>query len=231
MGAAGPRPGRPAGKIGDALDALQDGRMIVVCDGSEGDLVTAAQFATADAVNFMTHHGRGLVRLALTAARCDRLGLMPIPRRGEGRSAGDFTVSIEAREGIETGISAADRARTIQAAIRPEASAGDLVQPGHVFPLRAREGGVLARPGHTEAAVDLAQLAGLVPAGVICEVLDAEGAMAGIDELVDLARAHGLLLVMIDDLVGWRRTERSLDPRYRRIPPETLRTPAAGAPR
>ncbi|MGV1050407.1 MAG: 3,4-dihydroxy-2-butanone-4-phosphate synthase [Solirubrobacterales bacterium] len=199
---------RPGG-VEAALAELRRGRMVVVCDGegreSEGDLLVAAQFATAEAINFMAKEARGLICLALSDARCDELGLTPIGRRAEAAGEGGFMVSIEAREGVTTGISAPDRARTVEAAIDPGRGADDLVAPGHVFPLRARSGGVLARAGHTEAAVDLAALAGLRPAGVICEILNPDGTMARGDEVAAYADRHGLALVTVPDLIAHRR--------------------------
>ncbi|MGZ8648672.1 MAG: 3,4-dihydroxy-2-butanone-4-phosphate synthase, partial [Solirubrobacteraceae bacterium] len=162
--------------IEDAIEDIRAGRMIVVCDDedreNEGDLTLAAQFATPEAINFMAKEGRGLICLALTPARCDELGLDLMAAKNESPFETAFTVSIEARDGVTTGISAADRARTIQVAIDPAAAPRDLVQPGHIFPLKAKPGGVLERTGQTEAAVDLARLAGLTPAGVICEVMN-----------------------------------------------------------
>ena len=182
----------PFSSIEEAIEDVRAGRMVVVCDAedreNEGDLTLAAQFATPEAVNFMATHGRGLICLALTPDRCDELGLDLMAAKNESPFETAFTVSIEAREGITTGISAHDRARTIQAAIDPNASPRDLVQPGHIFPLKAKEGGVLERTGQTEAAVDLARLAGLTPAGVICEVMNDDGTMARVDDLVDYCR-------------------------------------------
>jgi 3,4-dihydroxy-2-butanone 4-phosphate synthase len=194
-----------------ALEDLRGGQMIVVSDGAdragEGDLVVAAQYAGAEAINFMAKEGRGLICLALADERCEELGLTPIGRREEGD--GRFMVSIEAREGVSTGISAHDRARTIATAIDPASDAEDLVQPGHVFPLRARPGGVLERAGHTEAAVDLTALAGLLPAAVVCEVLDDDGSMASGERLADYAERHRLTLVTVDDLLAFRDRTRA----------------------
>src|SRR6201982_3876878 len=166
----------PFATIEEAVEDIRDGRFVVVVDDpdreNEGDLVIAAQFATPETVNFMATHGRGLICLCLTAERCEELGLPPLTQRNEARLGTAFTVSVEARPGGTTGISAADRAHTIQVAIDPASTPHDLVQPGHVIPLRARDGGVLVRAGQTEAAVDLARLAGLVPAGVICEIMN-----------------------------------------------------------
>jgi 3,4-dihydroxy 2-butanone 4-phosphate synthase/GTP cyclohydrolase II len=182
---------------------------VVVCDDedreNEGDLVLAAQFATPEAINFMAKEARGLICLALTPERCDELGLDLMAAKNESAFETAFTVSIEARDGVTTGISAADRARTVQVAIDPDASPRDLVQPGHVFPLKAKEGGVLERTGQTEAAVDLARLAGLIPAGVICEVMNDDGTMARVADLVGYCRRHGLKMASVADLIAYRR--------------------------
>jgi len=183
--------------------------MVVVCDAedreNEGDLTLAAQFATPEAVNFMAKEGRGLICLALTPERCDDLGLDLMAAKNESPFQTAFTVSIEAREGISTGISAHDRARTIQVAIDPRSRPQDLVQPGHVFPLKAKAGGVLERTGQTEAAVDLARLAGLGPAGVICEVMNDDGTMARVPDLAAYCGRHGLKMVTVADLIAYRR--------------------------
>lgn len=198
----------PFASIDEALEDIRQGRMIVVCDDedreNEGDLTLAAQFATPDAINFMAKEGRGLICLALTPQRCDEMGLDLMAAKNEARFATAFTVSIEAREGVTTGISAADRARTIQVAIDPASSPRDLVQPGHVFPLKAKSGGVLERTGQTEAAVDLARLAGLIPSGVICEVMNDDGTMARIPDLVAYCARHGLKMITIADLIAYR---------------------------
>ena len=190
--------------------------MVIVVDSedreNEGDLVIAGQFATPDAVNFMITHGRGLVCLALTGERCEQLGLLQQVKRNETPMGTAFTESIEARDGITTGISAPDRSRTIMVAIDPDSAAGDLVKPGHVFPLRAKPGGVLERAGHTEGAVDLARMAGLIPAGVICEIMKDDGTMARVDDLMGYARQHGLRMITITDLIEHRRrTERLIE--------------------
>ncbi len=170
--------------------------MVVVCDDedreNEGDLTMAAQFATPEAINFMAKEGRGLICLSLTSERCDELGLDLMAAKNESPFETPFTVSVEARDGVTTGISAHDRAHTIQVAIDPESRPRDLVQPGHVFPLKSRAGGVLERAGQTEAAVDLARLAGLNPAGVICEVMNDDGTMARVPELTEYCARHGL---------------------------------------
>jgi 3,4-dihydroxy 2-butanone 4-phosphate synthase/GTP cyclohydrolase II len=183
--------------------------MVVVCDAedreNEGDLTLAAEFATPSAINFMATHGRGLICLALTAERCDELDLEMMVANNEAPYQTAFTVSIEAREGISTGISAHDRSQTIQAAIDPRSGPSDLVRPGHMFPLKARPGGVLERTGQTEAAVDLARLAGLYPAGVICEVMNADGTMARVPDLERFCAEHELKMVAISDLIAYRR--------------------------
>ncbi|MFM9150545.1 MAG: bifunctional 3,4-dihydroxy-2-butanone-4-phosphate synthase/GTP cyclohydrolase II, partial [Solirubrobacterales bacterium] len=200
--------------IEDALEDIRRGRMIVVVDDedreNEGDLVMAAQFATPEAINFMAKEGRGLICLALTPAGCDRLGLSLMTAKNESPLETAFTVSIEAAEGVTTGISAHDRAHTIQVAIDPESGPRDIVVPGHVFPLKSKEGGVLERTGHTEASVDLARLAGLTPAGVICEVMNEDGTMARIDDLVGYAAKHDLKMITIADLISYRRRHEKL---------------------
>jgi 3,4-dihydroxy 2-butanone 4-phosphate synthase / GTP cyclohydrolase II len=200
--------------IEEALDEIKSGRMVVVVDDedreNEGDLTMAAQFVTPEAVNFMALHGRGLICLSLTAERAEALHLEPMTRSNQSRFGTAFTVSIEAREGVTTGISAADRAHTIQVAIDPRSRANDLVQPGHVFPLIARPGGVLARAGQTEAAVDLARLAGLTPAGVICEVMNEDGTMARVPDLVTYCKRHGLKMTTVADLIRYRRRTEKL---------------------
>src|SRR3954464_1963971 len=188
--------------------------MVVVVDDpereNEGDLVCAAQFATPEAVNFMATHGRGLICLCLTGERCEELGLAQMTQRNEAPLGTAFTVSVEAREGVTTGISAPDRSHTIQVAIDPNATGDDLVQPGHIFPLRAREGGVLMRAGQTEAAVDLARLAGLIPAGVVCEIMNEDGTMARVPDLIPDCERHGLKLVTVADLIEYRRGHEQL---------------------
>ncbi len=183
--------------------------MVVVCDAedreNEGDLTLAAQFCTPDAINFMAKEGRGLICLALPPDRCDELGLDLMAAKNESPFETAFTVSIEAREGVTTGISAADRARTIQVAIDPRSRPFDLVQPGHIFPLKAKKGGVLERTGQTEAAVDLARLAGVTPAGVICEIMNDDGTMARVPDLVEYCRKHGLKMITVADLIEYRR--------------------------
>ncbi len=193
--------------IHEIVEELQNGRMVVLVDAedreNEGDLIIPAQMATPDAINFMAKHGRGLICLTLTQARANELRLQSQARPGVARSTA-FTQSIEAREGITTGISAFDRARTISTAIDPSKGPNDIVTPGHVFPLVAREGGVLVRAGHTEASVDLARLAGLSPAAVICEIMNDDGTMARMPDLVPFAKRHGLKIGAIEDLIAYR---------------------------
>jgi 3,4-dihydroxy 2-butanone 4-phosphate synthase/GTP cyclohydrolase II len=200
--------------VEEAIEDIRHGRFVVVVDAAdrenEGDLTIAAQFATPEAINFMATHGRGLICLCLTEERCDELRLQPMTERNETPFGTAFTVSIEARDGISTGISAQDRSRTIQVAIDPSKGPGDLVQPGHVFPLRARVGGVLRRGGQTEAAVDLARLAGLNPAGVVCEVMNDDGTMARVRDLIPYCEEHGLKLVTVADLIEYRRRHEKL---------------------
>jgi 3,4-dihydroxy 2-butanone 4-phosphate synthase/GTP cyclohydrolase II len=204
----------PFATIEEAIEDIRNGKMVVVVDDpdreNEGDLIMAAQFATPQAVNFMAMHGRGLICLPLTEERCEQLGLHPMTRRNEAPHGTDFRISIEAREGVTTGISAADRSHTIQVAIDPTKGPDDLVQPGHVFPVAAKSGGVLQRTGHTEAAVDLARLAGLYPAGVLCEILNDDGTMARVPDLIPYCERHGLRLVTIADLVEYRRRTEKL---------------------
>src|SRR5580658_736510 len=204
----------PFATIEEAIEEIRQGKMVVVCDDesreNEGDLTMAAQFATPEGINFMAKEGRGLICLALTSERCDELGLDLMAAKNESAFKTAFTVSIEARSGVSTGISAADRAHTIQVAIDPNSSPRDLVQPGHVFPLKAREGGVLERVGQTEAAVDLARLAGLIPAGVICEIMNDDGTMARVRDLEPYCERHGLKMVTVADLVAYRRRHEKL---------------------
>ncbi len=202
--------------IEEALEEIRRGRMVVVCDDenreNEGDLTMAAQFATPEAINFMAKEGRGLICLTLTGERCDELGLNLMAAKNEAPLQTAFTVSVEAREGVTTGISAADRARTVQVAIDAASTPESLVQPGHVFPLRAKDGGVLERAGQTEAAVDLARLAGLNPSGVICEIMNDDGTMARVPDLVPYCERHGLKMITVADLIAYRRrTERLVE--------------------
>ena len=190
------------------INEARNGRMFILVDDedreNEGDLVIPAQMATPEAINFMARHGRGLICLALTNERADQLGLEPMSRTNRSRLETAFTVSIEAKDGISTGISAADRARTISVAIDASNGPDAIVSPGHVFPLVAKPGGVLARAGHTEAAVDVSRLAGLNPSGVICEIMREDGTMARLDDLMDFARLHGLKIGTIRDLIAYR---------------------------
>ena len=190
------------------INEARNGRMFILVDDegreNEGDLVIPAQMATPDAVNFMARHGRGLICLALTKERADQLGLEPMTRTNRSRNETAFTVSIEAKEGISTGISAADRARTIAVAIDAAHGPESIVSPGHVFPLIAKPGGVLIRAGHTEAAVDVSRLAGLNASGVICEIMREDGTMARLEDLMDFARTHGLKIGTIRDLIAYR---------------------------
>ncbi|HXA53526.1 MAG TPA: 3,4-dihydroxy-2-butanone-4-phosphate synthase, partial [Solirubrobacteraceae bacterium] len=199
----------PFATIEQAIEDIRQGKMVVVCDDedreNEGDLTLAAQFATPEAINFMAKEGRGLICLSLTPERCDELGLDLMAAKNESPFETPFTVSVEARDGVTTGISAHDRAHTIQVAIDAESRPFDLVQPGHVFPLKSRSGGVLERAGQTEAAVDLARLAGLNPAGVICEVMNDDGTMARVPELADYCARHELSMITVADLIAYRR--------------------------
>jgi 3,4-dihydroxy 2-butanone 4-phosphate synthase / GTP cyclohydrolase II len=199
----------PFNTVEDAIEDIRAGRMVVVCDDedreNEGDLTMAAQFATPEAINFMAKEGRGLICLALTPDRCEELGLDLMAAKNESPFETAFTVSVEARDGVTTGISAADRARTVQVAIDPKSKPHDLVQPGHIFPLKAKPGGVLERTGQTEAAVDLARLAGLNPSGVICEVMNDDGTMARVPDLARYCERHGLKMITVADLIAYRR--------------------------
>ncbi len=232
-----PKPDKVNVETGDLTGALspieeiiadaRSGRMFVLVDDedreNEGDLIIPAEKITPDAINFMATHGRGLICLAMTAQRVRELGLKPMDRRYGSRFDTAFTVSIEAREGVTTGISAHDRARTVRVAIDPQSTAADIATPGHIFPIAARDGGVLSRAGHTEAAVDIARLAGLTPAGVICEILNDDGTMARLPDLVGFCAKHGLKIATIADLIASRRrteqivsrvVEHAFDSRY-----------------
>ena len=195
--------------IEEVIEDARNGKMFILVDAedreNEGDLVIPAQMCTPEAVNFMAKYGRGLVCLALTGDRAKQLNLQFMSMNNQSRNQTAFTVSIEAREGISTGISAHDRAHTVSVAIDPTKGATDIVSPGHVFPLVARDGGVLVRAGHTEAAVDIARLAGLYPAGVICEIMNDDGTMARLPDLVPFAQLHGLKIATIADLIAYRR--------------------------
>jgi 3,4-dihydroxy 2-butanone 4-phosphate synthase/GTP cyclohydrolase II len=198
----------PFATIPEALDAFRRGEMLVVVDDedreNEGDLTLAAEHTTPEAINFMAVHGRGLVCLALAPEICDRLNLPLMSQRNTSQFGTAFCEAIDAAEGVTTGISAADRARTIQVAIDPASQPADLARPGHVFPLRAREGGVLVRSGQTEAAVDLARMSGLRPGGVICEIMNDDGTMARVPQLVEFCRRHNLKLISVADLIRYR---------------------------
>ncbi|HTU11528.1 MAG TPA: 3,4-dihydroxy-2-butanone-4-phosphate synthase [Allosphingosinicella sp.] len=193
----------------EIINEARNGRMFILVDDedreNEGDFIFPAQMVTPDAINFMAKHGRGLICLAVTRDRADQLGLAPMSRDNRSQHETAFTQSIEARQGVTTGISASDRARTIAVAVDASRGRDDIVSPGHVFPLVARDGGVLVRAGHTEAAVDIARLAGLVPAGVICEIMNEDGTMARLHDLVPIARRHGVKIGTIRDLIAYRR--------------------------
>jgi 3,4-dihydroxy 2-butanone 4-phosphate synthase/GTP cyclohydrolase II len=205
---------RVTSKAEEIIEEARNGRMFILVDDedreNEGDLVIPAQMATPDAINFMAKYGRGLICLALDRQRVEELKLPLMPRHNNNRHQTAFTVSIEAREGVTTGISASDRARTIAVAIDPHRGPADLATPGHVFPLAARDGGVLERAGHTEAAVDVARLAGLNPSGVICEIMNDDGTMARRPELIAFAQQHGLKIGTIADLIAYRRWKENL---------------------
>lgn len=200
--------------IEDVLEDAKNGRMFILVDDedreNEGDLIIPSQMATPDAINFMATHGRGLICLTMTAERSEELGLEMMSQNNRTRHHTAFTTSIEAAEGVTTGISAADRAHTVAVAIDPTKSKDDIVTPGHVFPIVARRGGVLVRAGHTEAAVDIARLAGLIPSGVICEIMNDDGTMARLPDLVEFAKKHNLKLATIADLIAYRRRNDNL---------------------
>lgn len=194
--------------VEEAIEEFRNGRMVVLVDDedreNEGDLVIPAQLATPETINFMAKHGRGLICLALLPERCRELGLELMPKRNESRHDTAFTVSIEAREGVTTGISASDRSRTVMAAIDPASGPDDITSPGHIFPLMARDGGVLVRAGHTEAGVDMARLAGLNPSAVICEIMNDDGSMARMADLEAFAQRHAVKVASISDLISYR---------------------------
>ncbi len=200
--------------IPELIAELKAGRMVILVDEedreNEGDLVLLADFVTPEAINFMAKHARGLICLTLTEARCRQLNLPPMAASNGARTGTNFTVSIEAAEGVTTGISAADRARTVQAAVARNASPADIVQPGHIFPVMARDGGVLIRAGHTEAGCDLGAMAGLTPAAVICEIMKDDGTMARLPDLVEFAAIHGMKIGTIADLIQYRSANESL---------------------
>ena len=206
----------PISLIEDILEDARNGRPYILVDAedreNEGDVIIPAQFATPDQINFMAKHARGLICLAITADRARQLRLPPMAAENRESMGTAFTVSVEAKEGVTTGISAADRARTVQVATDPNRGPDDLVSPGHVFPLVARDGGVLVRTGHTEAAVDISRMAGLTPAGVICEIMNDDGTMARMPDLIAFAQLHGLKIGTIADLIAYRRrTERFVE--------------------
>jgi 3,4-dihydroxy 2-butanone 4-phosphate synthase / GTP cyclohydrolase II len=210
----------PISPIPELVSELATGRMVILVDEedreNEGDLVLAADHVTPEAINFMAKHGRGLICLTLTRERCERLNLPPMTTRNGQKTGTAFTVSIEAAEGVTTGISAADRARTVRAAVARNATAADLVQPGHIFPLQAQDGGVLMRAGHTEAGCDLAGMAGLTPAAVICEVMKDDGTMARLPDLVVFAKEHGIKIGTIASLIEYRSRNETLIERVAR---------------
>jgi 3,4-dihydroxy 2-butanone 4-phosphate synthase / GTP cyclohydrolase II len=213
----------------ELIEEARNGRMFILVDDedreNEGDLVVPAQFATPDAINFMARHARGLICLAMTRARVEKLALPLMSQQNGTRHQTAFTVSIEAREGVTTGISAADRAKTIAVAINPDSTRDDITTPGHIFPLLAREGGTLVRAGHTEASVDIARKAGLTPAAVICEIMNDDGTMARLPDLVSFAQHHNLKLGTIADLIAHRRlTERLV----RKVEEGSYQHPAGG---
>ena len=209
-----PVPASAISPVSEIIDELRAGRMVILVDEedreNEGDLVMAAEFVTPEAINFMVTHGRGLVCLTLTEDRCKQLELPLMSARNGTAYGTNFTVSIEAAEGVETGISVADRARTVQVAVARDAKAQDLVQPGHIFPLKAVPGGVLVRAGHTEAGCDLTRMAGLTPAAVICEILKADGTMARLPDLIEYGRTHKLKIGTIADLIQYRSEHESV---------------------
>ena len=208
----------PVTRVNEAIQEIRRGRPVIVVDDedreNEGDIVLAAEKITPEWVNFMAKHGRGLICLTLTEERAAELDLAPMVGNNSAQFQTAFTVSIEAREGVTTGISAADRARTIEVAVDPRSTARDLARPGHIFPLIARDGGVLVRTGHTEGSVDLARLAGLIPAGVICEILKDDGSMARRPELEQFAKEHDLKIISIADLIAFRRVKEKLVKRH-----------------
>ncbi len=208
------RKGSPFARIEDALDAIRDGKMIIVVDDedreNEGDLTVAAEKVTPEIINFMARYGRGLICLSMTPERLDELEIPLMVSQNSSRFDTAFCVSIEARGRTTTGISAADRAATVLAAIDPATRPADLIRPGHMFPLRSRTGGVMVRTGQTEAAVDMARIAGLYPAGVICEIMNEDGTMARVPELTKFAKKHGLLMVTVADLITYRTRNESL---------------------
>jgi len=216
----------PIATIEEAIEDIRQGRMVILVDDedreNEGDLTMAAEKVTPEAINFMARFGRGLICLTLTPEKCDQLNLPPMVSANTSSFGTAFTVSIEAKKGVTTGISAADRAHTILTAVADDSSADDLARPGHIFPLRARTGGVLVRTGQTEGSVDLATLAGLKPAGVICEIMNDDGTMARMPELREFAKEHGLKICSVADLVAYRMRKESLVRRAVEVPLPTL---------
>jgi 3,4-dihydroxy 2-butanone 4-phosphate synthase/GTP cyclohydrolase II len=212
--------------IEEALDDIRAGRFVVVVDApdreNEGDLTIAAELVTPEAINFMATHGRGVICLCLTEQRCDELNLRPLASSSESRHGTAYTTPIDARDGISTGVSAADRAHTVHVAINPASGPHELIEGGHILPLRARAGGVLQRAGQTEAAVDLARLAGLIPAGVVCEIMNEDGTMARVPDLVAYCARHGLKMITVADLIEYRRRHEKLVERE-----TTVRMPTA----
>ena len=212
--------------IEDAIEEFREGRPVIIVDDkdreNEGDVCIPAEFCTPDAINFMATHARGLICVAMTGERLDELHLPPMTGRNTAPLGTAFTVSVEAREGVTTGISAADRARTVQVLIDPNAQPEDLTRPGHTFPLRARDGGVLVRAGQTEASVDLCKLAGRYPAAVICEVMTADGSMARMPDLIDFAKTHGLKIVGVNQIIAHRLSNERL---VERVAETALPTP------
>ncbi|MGC8500645.1 MAG: bifunctional 3,4-dihydroxy-2-butanone-4-phosphate synthase/GTP cyclohydrolase II [Leptospirillia bacterium] len=200
--------------IEEAIERIRNGKMIILSDDedreNEGDFVIAAQFATPEAINFMAKFGRGLICITLTQEKAESLHLDPMTSVNEASFGTDFTISVDAREGISTGISAFDRAHTIQLMVRPEASPSDLVRPGHIFPIRAKPGGVLKRAGQTEGSVDLSRLAGLIPMGVICEILNEDGTMARFPDLLKVSQEHDIPIATVRDLIAYRKREEKL---------------------
>ena len=229
MSAYEPFPSDPVERVQRAIAEVAAGRIVILVDDedreNEGDLVMAADRVTPAAINFMATHGRGLICMPMLADRIDRLNLPMMVRDNASPYGTAFTVSIEARSGVSTGISAADRARTIAVAVADTATPEDLVSPGHVFPLRAREGGVLVRAGQTEGSVDLARLAGCSPAGVICEIMNEDGSMARLPQLIEFARSHQMQILTVADLIAWRLKQETL---VRKVATATLRTEAMG---
>jgi 3,4-dihydroxy 2-butanone 4-phosphate synthase/GTP cyclohydrolase II len=223
-----PQPAKsPIAPIPEIIDEIRNGRIVVLVDDAdrenEGDLIFAADFVTPEKINFLAKYGRGLICMPITAEHAQRLRLPPMAQHNRSVHGTNFTVAIEAAEGVTTGISAADRAHTIRVATRPDARPEDIVQPGHVFPLVAQPGGVLMRAGHTEACCDLARLAGLTPAAVLCEIMNDDGTMARLPDLIPFARQHGLKIGTIADLIHYRAANESL---IERVGARRVRTPA-----